>query len=122
MIVLPWPDHTLSPNARPHHFALARAKKAAKTAAYYLTREAVGKAAFAAPLPVKITFNPPSNHRRDDDNMIASFKAARDGIAKAIGVDDADWIVTYEHGPVVKGGRVVVELGAVTIPFRGVIS
>ena len=122
MIVLPWQNNALSPNARTHHFALARAKKAAKTAAYYLTREALGKVAFSAPLPVVVTFCPPDSRARDLDNMIASFKAAQDGIAQAIGVDDADWRVSYQRGPVKRGGEIRVEFGAVGIPFRGVIS
>ena len=40
------------------------------------------------PIPVRITFYPPDARRRDDDNMIGSFRAARDGIADALGVDD----------------------------------
>lgn len=35
---------------------------------------------------------PPDKRRRDDDNIIASFKSGRDGIADAIGIDDCRFI------------------------------
>jgi len=31
---------------------------------------------------------PPDRRARDDDNIIASFKAGRDGLALALGIDD----------------------------------
>ena len=122
MISLPWPEKALSPNERVHHFALARAKKDAKASAYYLCLEAIGRAKVSAPLSVVVTFCPPDNRKRDLDNMIASFKAAQDGIAQAIGIDDSEWQVSYQRGPVKRRGEVVVEFGSVGIPFRGVIS
>lgn len=35
-----------------------------------------------------MTFYPPDKRHRDDDNLIASFKSGRDGMAEAIGIDD----------------------------------
>ena len=39
-----------------------------------------------------IDFYPPDRRARDDDNMIASFKSGRDGIADALGIDDKRFI------------------------------
>jgi crossover junction endodeoxyribonuclease RusA len=60
---------------------------------------------------VKVTFHPPDNRRRDTDNMLASCKASLDGLALAMGVDDADWNLTIARADPVKGGAVVVEIG-----------
>lgn len=61
---------------------------------------------------VTVDFYPPDRRRRDDDNVIGSFKAYRDGIAAYIGVDDAKWQVSYtlHRGDVRPGGQVVVSI------------
>lgn len=124
MIVLPWPSSSLSPNARGHWAVKAKSAKKAKADAATVARGAMVKIGAVPLRPVVIvTFYPPTNHRRDLDNMIASFKAAQDGIASAIGVDDAYWDVSYQRGPVKRGGEVTVQIGGVVdVPFRGVIS
>ena len=61
-------------------------------------------------MPVKITFQPPDRRKRDRDNMIAAFKAGQDGLADALGIDDAILVPTYDTGEPVKGGRVDIEL------------
>jgi hypothetical protein len=38
---------------------------------------------------LKITFYTPDNRKRDLDNLLAAMKPALDGMAQAIGVDDA---------------------------------
>ena len=38
---------------------------------------------------MKITFFTPDNRKRDLDNLLAAMKPALDGMARAIGVDDA---------------------------------
>jgi crossover junction endodeoxyribonuclease RusA len=35
-----------------------------------------------------LDFYPPDRRARDDDNIIASFKHGRDGVALALGIDD----------------------------------
>lgn len=89
-IRLPWPNKVLSPNARAHWRQVARAKKSARYSAMMLTREALGRAEKPAgsPLSVSLTFQPPDLRGRDQDNAQASLKAALDGIADALGVDD----------------------------------
>lgn len=72
-----------------------------------------------------LTFYPPSAHKRDDDNLEAAFKAGRDGVAEAMGVDDNRFQVTREVGGVVSGGCVMVRIDTpamATIPLRGVIT
>ena len=109
---LPWPNRALHPNARVHWRELAEHKKNARIIGRYLAIEAGAKRqAFPERPAVAITFNPPDNRRRDDDGIIASFKAYRDGIQDAIGVDDSRWQVTYAIGNVVPKGAVVVEVG-----------
>jgi crossover junction endodeoxyribonuclease RusA len=115
VVVLPWPDSKLSPNSRGKHWGRgAAAKKVAREVGFALTREAFG--------PVKpkwegarlaITFCPPDRRRRDDDNAIGAFKAYRDGIADAIGVNDHKFNCTYAFGEPVKGGSVRVEIRSI---------
>lgn len=109
---LPWPSKDLSPNARIHWARKAKAVKQARQAAGYLTigasRGARGQFKGAAKL--SFTFCPPDKRRRDRDNLIASMKAATDGIADAIGIDDSKFETTYRIGEPVKGGTVLVTI------------
>lgn len=110
-LFLPWPDRSLSPNARLHWSKVARAKKSARRAAYYTVLEAgIGKID-ADRIRVRYLFFPPSNRRYDLDNLIASMKAAGDGIADAIGIDDSRWhLEIAPRGPIEKNGMVKIEL------------
>lgn len=111
IIQLPWPSRSLSPNARAHWRRVAEIKKLAKRDAFYATRSIRREAIEADRLTAKVTFSPPDRRSRDLDNMIASMKAAFDGIAQAVGVDDSKWHLRI--APVadpVKGGKVLVEL------------
>jgi len=40
-------------------------------------------------LLLSLEFLPPNRSRRDDDNLLAAFKAGRDGLADAMGIDDS---------------------------------
>ena len=110
-IFLPWPSKDLSPNARVHWSKLAKAKKKAKEAAFYIVKEAgIGKID-ADRLTVRYSIFPPSRRKYDLDNIIASLKAAADGISLAIGIDDSQWAIHIEpRGPVEKNGMVKVTL------------
>ena len=115
-ITLPWPDRRLSPNSRAHWAVTSKVKAKARKDATHLTYDAMQKhlatqAHFAGEhrLPVKVTFYPPDNRRRDDDNMVASFKAWRDGIADALGVDDRRFAPEYHFADAVKPGRIEVD-------------
>lgn len=117
-IILPWPDKSLSPNARLHWGAKAKVKAKARSDAAALTmaamplgvREMRQAYSGAAPIPVKITFYPPDKRHRDDDNMVGSFKALRDGIADALAVNDRRFRPNYFFENAEKPGRVEVEL------------
>lgn len=111
MIVLPWPDRALFSNGSHGHWApKAKAKKAARTQAYWLT-EAAGVVAPAEGLiAMRVEFCPPDNRRRDRTNMEGAMKAYFDGIADALRVDDVRFEPTYAIAAPVKGGKVVVSL------------
>ena len=117
-IVLPWPDRKLSPNARAHWAVKSAAKKKARRDAAYATYDAMPAGArevrshFAGdgPIDFQVTFFPPDARHRDDDNMVGSFKAARDGIADALGVNDRRFAASYQFADPCKPGRVEVQL------------
>lgn len=109
-IILPWPDKALSPNAR-NKWAAIRARTAARKAAWALTMEAIGRAPKPAsgPLNVSVTFWPPDARARDGDNAMACMKAACDGIADALGVNDKLFrFAAPIWGEPHKPGRVIV--------------
>lgn len=108
---LPWPDKALSPNARVHWRKLAKAKKSAKDIAYYAVVDAGIHGLVTGPVRVHYTFEPPARYRYDDDGLEARMKAARDGIALALGIDDHEFRATREIGePYPPHGRVKVEI------------
>ena len=116
-IILPWPDPRLSPNARKHFRAVAPIKAKARedafiatlAAAPYMVRQAI--AAGDGRIELQLWFYAPDKRHRDDDNMIASFKAARDGIADGLKVNDRRFRATYHFGDPEKPGRVEVVIG-----------
>lgn len=115
IVTLPWPDKGLSPNARLHWAPKAKLKAAARHDAKWLTVEVmqkhwVGSASFEGEgaIAIKVVFFPPDNRRRDDDNMVGSFKAYRDGIADALGVDDRRFRPHYFFEESAKPGRIEV--------------
>lgn len=114
-LILPWPSRDLHPNARVHWRVKSKATKAARAAACLLARQA-GWAALQLPagrLHLWIDFYPPDRRRRDDDGLLASMKAARDGIADALGIDDSRFIShPYVRGEVRKGGEVRISITA----------
>jgi crossover junction endodeoxyribonuclease RusA len=106
-ITLPWPPKILSPNARVHWAQKSKAAKAYRAVCWALCKEAgLVAAVTTGRLHLWLDFYAPDKRRRDDDNMIASFKAGRDGIADALGVDDHRFIchtfVRDEIGGMVK--------------------
>ena len=88
VITLPWPSPLLSPNARVHWSKKSRAAKAHRKASHVLTKMSGAVIDWEGEAHLWITFYPPDRRARDDDNLIASFKSSRDGIADALGIDD----------------------------------
>lgn len=114
-ITLAWPDKVLSPNARPNHFQLSRVKKVAAEEAFWRARIALGLGKFEHDGQSDITLrqiaHPPDKRDRDRDNLDHSLKAARDGIAKALGVNDRHFRPTgIEWAEPVKGGQIIIEV------------
>lgn len=114
-VLLPWPPKVLSPNARSHW---ATKSKAAKAYRYrcFLEAKAVRLAAPVGRVLLSLEFVPPNRQRRDDDNLLAAFKAGRDGLADALGVDDSLFVsqVRLMTDEVCPGGAVRVTLS----PFQ----
>jgi crossover junction endodeoxyribonuclease RusA len=112
-LVLPWPDRRLHPNARVHWKAKSPVTKAARSTAHLLALEAGWHRVElpAGKLHVWIDFYPPDRRRRDDDGLLASMKAARDGIADALKVDDNRFVSHPQLMDEVRpGGQVVVRI------------
>ncbi len=110
-VTLPWPSPSLSPNARLHWSRKAPMVRTARKAAWALTLEAGARQMSVSSNPcLAVEFCPPDKRRRDLDNLIASMKAANDGIADALGIDDSKFQTTYRMGEPVKGGAVHVTI------------
>lgn len=109
-ISIVWPSKALSPNARIHWRTKADAVKLHRAWAAHAVREHTKPRPEWKGAHVTVTFCPPDNRRRDRDNMIASTKAAMDGIADALGIDDSQFVCTYVVGAPAKGGEVLVTL------------
>lgn len=110
-VILPWPDKRLSPNARLHWAAKARLSAAARSEAFWLSKEQMHTPFDEIPNSVKVYITPPDKRRRDKLNMIASFKAAQDGIADAIKWDDQHWNEDYIITEPKKPGQIKVVFG-----------
>ena len=85
-ITLPYPNPALMPNRKNgRHWASAQqAKVNARQEAFLLS----GSLNYTGG-GLKITFYTPDARKRDLDNLLAAMKPALDGMAQAIGVDDA---------------------------------
>lgn len=120
-VVLPWPDRKLSPNVRAHWAAKHRAAKAAKQTSQLETHMALAdatdeqlrvlaKAKAGGRIRVRIVLHPPDARRRDMDNVLASLKHPLDGVAAALGVDDARFDLECRWGEPELGGAVSIDL------------
>jgi crossover junction endodeoxyribonuclease RusA len=85
-----WPHPMLWPNARPHFMSKHMKTQAAKQEAYWSTKTIAPRGFKAGDGRLKLTIeaHPAVERGRDDDNLISACKAARDGIADALGIND----------------------------------
>lgn len=112
--IYPWPHKNLSPNARVHWARKSRVAKTYRDIGKYLTLSQLRskKIHFGnKKIHLFITFYPPDRRRRDEDNLSASLKSLKDGLADALGVDDRQ----FQSHPFVSdevraGGEVVITI------------
>lgn len=114
-VTLPWPPRELSPNARAHWSKKSKVAKNYRRTCHLLCFDA-GLTAPAARMRLVLEFVPPDLRRRDDDNMLAAFKAGRDGIADALKVDDHHFVTTFSVAKdTTPGGAVRVSIQALEV-------
>lgn len=90
VLTLPLPHGNLSPNSRVHWRAKHRQSALARNVGYWVTRDTMqGLGTVPEYAGYTLAFFYPMKRNRDDDNASAMCKAYRDGIAQALGVDDA---------------------------------
>lgn len=111
-LILPWPPAACSPNARVHWTKKSKAAKSYREACHLLAKQAGIQAPKGEAL-LMIEFVPPDRRRRDDDNLLAMFKAGRDGLADALGIDDNVFATQIRVSKeTIKGGAVRVRIQA----------
>jgi crossover junction endodeoxyribonuclease RusA len=111
ILELPFPPKELSPNARLHWTAKARAVKKYRADCYLLAKMAKIKIDWEGDIHLFVNFYPPIKRRYDLDNLAARMKAGMDGIADALGVNDVRFRQhPFLHDEVVKGGKVFVTI------------
>ena len=96
---LPWPSRKLSPNGRPTKREKISAVRKAREFARFVTLEAAGRhraASVVTVVSMAVEWIRPQNRAYDDDNLIASFKSYRDGIADALRLDDKTFRPKHE--------------------------
>ncbi|MFV1484505.1 MULTISPECIES: hypothetical protein [unclassified Phaeobacter] len=110
VIRLSWPRRALWENEKASHMVKAAAKRMYRKEAWALALEAKWPKDPRAVLSFR--FCPPDRRKRDAHNLPATQKAAIDGIADAMRVDDQGFRCLFpaEFGPVEKGGAVYVEI------------
>ncbi len=111
-LLLPWPPKECSPNARGHWSKKSRAAKKYRADCHLLCKQA-GLAMPEGRALLVLEFVPPDKRRRDDDNLLACFKSGRDGLADALGIDDARFVTMLRISEeTTKGGAVRVRIQA----------
>jgi Holliday junction resolvase RusA-like endonuclease len=90
MILLPWPDSRLSPNARTHYRVKAKIAAEHKQIGYFAAKpDSFSRILPEGRIPIRVIFHAPDRRRRDIDNIFSSCKNFCDGIALAYGIDDS---------------------------------
>lgn len=110
LLRLSWPARPLWQNSRPHWRKERDAKAAQRKEAWALALHHSVKRMPNAVL--EFEFYPPTAAKRDAQNMPATVKAAIDGIADAMGCDDAGFRCRFPDtlSEPVKGGCVLITI------------
>lgn len=115
VVTLPFPNAKLNPNrSKGVHWAVTSAlRKKARADAHLLTLAALGGKKWAGiAASLTITFIQPDRRHRDRDNLLSASKPALDGVADALGINDAQFdpvTIRREYGA--KPGSVRIEIG-----------
>ena len=120
-VILPWPDAKLNPNRNKglHWAATSKLRKDAREIAFLIAHQAkpVGEDWLDwldghGNVHVQITFIQPDRRARDRDNLLSALKPSLDGVADALGVNDACFepvTIRREYGA--KPGSVRIQIG-----------
>jgi crossover junction endodeoxyribonuclease RusA len=111
LLTLPWPPKELSPNARTHWAALARAKAQYRQACAWTAKAQGARRIAADKLHLSLVFFAPTRRAYDLDNALARMKSGLDGLADVLGVDDKSWGLSIRRSSEI-GGYVKVEVSA----------
>ncbi len=96
-LVVSIPVRTVSEtNAREHWSQRHKRRRSIRSAVGLVVVGALRGAGVTAPCGVLLTRCAPSGGL-DDDNLVSSLKAARDGVADALGIDDRDPRVSWSY-------------------------
>jgi Holliday junction resolvase RusA-like endonuclease len=129
--MLSWPPQELMPNranGRAWQTSYAT-REAYRLESYLKTRQAMTTQHYEPPKgrdgavmtwQIMFTFHPPDARRRDLDNLHAAMKPAIDGMAQALGVDDALFVRhAQQWGERLDEGFVVVTLQEISFGDEG---
>lgn len=114
MIVLPFPPSSLSGHAKGHWRAksgpTAKHRAWARAAATVELLQVLRVGLPEGDIRIRVRFFPP-DHRGDRTNYPNRMKPYFDGIADALGVNDARFLPSYEFCAPEKPGRVEITIG-----------
>lgn len=110
-LILPFPPSELNPNKRLHWAAKIKIKEAEKQMACALALSHKGQ--IKEDVHLALTFHAATNRSYDLDNALASCKAAIDGLAHGLGINDKQFRpITIDRGiPDKDNPRVEVFIG-----------
>jgi crossover junction endodeoxyribonuclease RusA len=110
-IRFPFPDRKLSANSRIDRRYVTKEREMAREIGFWLTKDAHWEFDGKLPLALIMLIRPPDKRRRDNDNIITAFKSYRDGMFKALGLDDSlIKRMVIEFGEIEKDGAIYVDL------------
>lgn len=110
-ILFPWPNLELGSNGRKDRRWLSADRQVARNLGYWIAKDNHLNFKPGTLLELSILICPPDKRRRDDDNILSAFKSTRDGIFKALEMDDSLVRRTIlEWGPIEAGGALYVTL------------
>lgn len=110
MIVLPFPSSKLAGQNNAHHWVTRPITNKHREDAKLATLAAMPSIPEEGDIRVHVRFVPP-DRRGDRVNFPNRMKAYFDGIADALGVNDARFLPSYEFCAPEKPGKVEVEIG-----------